>query len=185
MGVRHKVNSRAVFLDRDGVINDAIVRDGKPYPPASIDEIAIPPDVPDALRRLAAAGFQLIVVSNQPDVTRGTLRREDVETINAHLRSSLSLDEFRTCFHDDHDSCDCRKPKAGLLMAAAADRGIDLSQSFMVGDRWRDVAAGNAAGCTAIFIDRGYREQQPALPFQRVRSLAEAADFILSTEGMA
>jgi len=170
---------RAVFLDRDGVINRAEVRDGKPYPPVSLAAMEILPGVPEALRALHAEGWLLIVVTNQPDVARGTAKRADVEAINRHLQEALSIDEFRTCYHDTDDGCDCRKPAPGALLAAAGAHGIDLQRSFMVGDRWRDVEAGVRAGCKTVFIEYGYAEKQPQSFDFKVLSLREAADIIL------
>lgn len=170
---------RAVFLDRDGVINKAIVRDGKPYPPANFSEFEILPGVKDALTKLHQAGYLLIVVTNQPDVARGTARRETVEEINDFLASHLPLDDFRTCYHDGVDQCACRKPKPGSLLGAARLHGIDLENSFMVGDRWRDVVAGQRAGCRTFYIDYGYAEKQPENVDFRVGSLLEAAQIIL------
>jgi D-glycero-D-manno-heptose 1,7-bisphosphate phosphatase len=167
----------AVFLDRDGVINRAIVRDGKPYPPASAEELEILPGVPEALQRLRAAGYALIVVTNQPDIARGTTTLAAVEAIAAKLRRELPLDEIRTCPHDNADGCECRKPKPGLLLQAP---GYDMRASAMVGDRWRDIEAGIAAGCgTTILIDYGYDEAITQEPTTRVHSLAEAADWLL------
>jgi D-glycero-D-manno-heptose 1,7-bisphosphate phosphatase len=169
--------ARAVFLDRDGVLNRAIVRQGKPYPPASVAEMEILPDAAGALARLKAAGYRLVVVSNQPDVARGDQRREVVEAINAALQAKLPLDEFRICYHDDRDACGCRKPRPGLLTREPAH---DLEQSVIVGDRWRDVEAGRRAGLrAAVLIDRGYAEGCDVVPDARVGSLAEAADWIL------
>lgn len=170
---------RAVFLDRDGVINRAIVRDGKPYPPASCASLEILHGVSDALQSLHEAGWLLIVVTNQPDVARGTMLRADVEAINAHLQRHLPIDEFRTCYHDSIDGCNCRKPMPGALLAAADVHKIDLASSYMVGDRWRDTEAGERAGCKTIFIDYGYDEKQPNKFKHRVQSLSEAADIIL------
>lgn len=170
---------RAVFLDRDGVINRAIVRDGKPYPPANLAELEILPGVANAMQSLHEVGWLLIVVTNQPDVARCISRRADVEAINAHLQHRLPIDEFRTCYHDSSDGCNCRKPLPGALHAAADAHGIDLSSSYMVGDRWRDTEAGDRAGCKTIFLDYGYNEKQPEKFNHRVRSLAEAANIIL------
>jgi D-glycero-D-manno-heptose 1,7-bisphosphate phosphatase len=170
---------RAVFLDRDGVINRALVREGKPYPPASLAEMEVLPGVARALAALREAGFLLIVVTNQPDVARGTTSREVVEEINKHLAARLAIDEFRTCFHDSGDGCDCRKPLPGALLAAAKTHGIDLGKSYMVGDRWRDTEAGQRAGCKTIFIDYGYDEKKPESVDYRVRSLMEATQIIL------
>lgn len=171
---------RAVFLDRDGVVNRAIVRDGKPYPPADLSQLDVFPDVAEALGRLKAAGYRLIVVTNQPDVARGVQSRAAVEAIHAELLArGLPIDDFRVCYHDDQDGCECRKPKSGLLLAAAREDGLDLASSFLVGDRWRDVEAGKRAGCTTIFIDYRYAEPERSQPDVRVGSLGEAAEWIL------
>ncbi|HEU5451741.1 MAG TPA: HAD-IIIA family hydrolase [Terriglobales bacterium] len=175
---------RAVFLDRDGVLNRALVKDGKPRPPKDLTELEVPPDVPAAVKKLKDRGFDLLVVTNQPDVARGTQSREVVESINRALSSSLPLDEVLVCYHRDEDHCDCRKPRPGLLLEAARKRGIDLSASFMVGDRWRDVDAGHNAGCKTILIESGYRERGPERPPDaRVQSLGEAAEWILRSNG--
>lgn len=179
MGIDSAQMKRAVFLDRDGVLNRAIVRDGRPYPPRNLSELEILPGVEPALAALKAAGFLLIVVTNQPDVARGVTTREEVEKLNAMLGSLLPIDEFRTCYHDSEAGCDCRKPKPGALLAAAALHDIDLSASYMVGDRWRDTEAGQRAGCKIIFVDYGYRERQPDAVDYRVASLSEAAEVIL------
>lgn len=172
------VTTRAVFLDRDGVINRAIVRDGRPHPPETIDSLEVLAGVPEALLRLRDAGFRLIVVTNQPDVARGAQTRETVEAMHARLTSELPIDEIVTCYHDG-DDCDCRKPKPGAILDAARRHGVDLDHSFMIGDRWRDIEAGQRAGCRCLFVDHGYREPQPAGTFVRVRSMADAAEWIL------
>jgi D-glycero-D-manno-heptose 1,7-bisphosphate phosphatase len=169
-----------VSLDRDGVINRAFVREGRPYSPAFMEQVEVSPDVPEALARLRAAGLRLIVVTNQPDVARGRLSREVVEAMHAALRTRLLLDDIRVCYHDDADDCDCRKPKPGLLLEAAREAMIDLERSFMVGDRWRDIEAGKRAGCTTIFMDLSYVEALTVQPDERVRSLPEAADWMLT-----
>lgn len=171
---------RAVFLDRDGVINRPIIHHGKPYPPTRLKELEVLPGVREALARLRDAGFRLVVVTNQPDVARGTQRREVVDAIHAWLAAALPIDEFRVCAHDEDDECACRKPKPGLLEAAAEERDINLTASFMIGDRWRDVEAGRRAGCTTIFIDQGYDEQRPENPDVIVQSLSAAVDWVLS-----
>jgi D-glycero-D-manno-heptose 1,7-bisphosphate phosphatase len=171
---------RAVFLDRDGVINQAIVRDGKPYPPSGVDELKIVAGATQALRDLKQAGFLLIVVTNQPDIARGTQSHAAVDAIHKALRETLPLDDFFLCPHDDSDECACRKPLPGLLLRAAEKHDIDMPRSFMVGDRWRDVDAGASAGCTTVWIDYGYREKHPAAePSAKVDSIRAAADWIL------
>lgn len=179
------VNShRAVFLDRDGVINRALERDAKPFPPRNLSEFEILPEVPAALKKLKAAGFLLVVATNQPDVGRGTLKQEIVEQIHAHMLSQLPIDRVEVCFHSGKDEppCDCRKPKPGMLQRAARELDIDLKYSWMVGDRWRDVDCGHAAGCKTIFIDCGYAEELKQRPGFIVKNLAEAADIILSAK---
>src|SRR5258706_5259253 len=172
------VSRRAVFLDRDGVINAAIVRDGKPYAPLSLDEMRILDGVPQALAQLRAAGYLNVLVTNQPDVANGKTTRAVVEQMHSRLVQELPIDAVKVCFHDDADNCGCRKPKPGMLLEAARELGIDMAKSYLVGDRWRDVAAAQAAGCKALFIDYSYRERQPDLPYVRVKSLPDAAAFI-------
>lgn len=173
------MSRRAVFLDRDGVLNRAVVRDGKPYPPDSLEELEILPGVAQALKELRAAGFLNIVVTNQPDVATGKQRREVVEAINARLSEKLTLDAIKVCYHADADNCTCRKPKPGMLLEAARELAVNLKESYLVGDRWRDVAAGNAAGCRVLFIDYAYQEKRPKNPYLSVKSLPEAVAFIL------
>jgi len=172
--------NRAVFLDRDGVLTRSVVRDGRPYPPASAAEAEVPAEVAPALRRLKAAGYRLIVATNQPDVARGRQRREVVEVINAGLFAQLPLDEIRVCYHDDDDRCECRKPEPGLLLQSPPH---DLPRSVMIGDRWRDIEAGRRAGVRAtVLIDRRYDEPCRVTPDLRVYSLSEAVDWILGLD---
>ena len=172
-------SARAVFLDRDGVLNRAIVRDGKPYPPASLDELEIVENAAGSLRLLKDLGFLLLVVTNQPDVARGTSSRALVDAIHERLRDLLPLDAILACFHDDADECECRKPRPGLLLRAAGDLRIDLSLSFMIGDRWYDVEAGKRAGCRTVLVGRGYDEQATITCDFCVGSLMEAAAIII------
>jgi D-glycero-D-manno-heptose 1,7-bisphosphate phosphatase len=177
------MSRRAVFLDRDGVLNESVIRDRKPYPPASIHETVITDGAALSLTRLKHRGFLLIVVTNQPDVRRGTSSREDVEQIHRFLSEHLPLDDFFVCYHDDEDECSCRKPLPGLLFDAAEKHAIDLKASYLVGDRWRDMDAGAAAGCRTVFIDHGYEERHPrSEPDRSVSSLAQAVDWILEQE---
>lgn len=169
---------RAAFLDRDGVINGATVVDSVPRPPRSLAELKILPGVPEALALLAGHGLRRIVVTNQPDVVRGTQTRERVEEINASLMARLPLDAVRTCYHDDADRCACRKPRAGMLRDAAAAYGIDLARSFMVGDRWSDIEAGRAAGCLTLLVDAPYNRGRTGDPHYVVADLLDAARVI-------
>jgi D-glycero-D-manno-heptose 1,7-bisphosphate phosphatase len=171
--------NRAVFLDRDGVIIRTDVRDGKPYAITSLDALDVLDGAEDAVRRLKQAGFATIVVTNQPDVAAGKVTRDVVEAINAELMEKLEIDEIKTCFDI---AAPCYKPKPGMLLEAARDHDITLDRSYLVGDRWRDVGAGKAAGCMTVFIDMGYAEQLSDAPDVTVGSVAEAADFILSLE---
>ena len=171
---------RAVFLDRDGVLNEAIVRDGKPFSPMTVGDIIVPPDVPGAIERLRRGGFRLIMVTNQPNIGRGVQTREAVYAINRYLKDLLRLDATEICEHDNSDDCTCRKPKPGMLLRAAIRDGIDLTHSFMVGDQWRDIEAGRRAGCRTVLIGNGYGETTAALaPNVAVSALGEAADWIL------
>ena len=171
---------RAVFLDRDGVINANVERDGKPVAPTKIEEFRFLPGVENAVRRLKEAGYAIIVCTNQPDVATGRIARSTLDAMHVLVREKLKVDDIRACFHTDNDGCDCRKPKPGMLLAAARDHGIDLAASHMIGDRWRDVAAGRAAGCETFFVDYGHQQEGPNEPDHVVTSLAEAADIIFA-----
>lgn len=180
---KHEVARRAVFLDRDGVINRPSVRDGRPYPPSSIEEFEIYDDVKEGCACLKAAKFLLVVVTNQPDVGRGTQNREAVEAMHAKMQSALpSLDCIEICYHagERHgELCDCRKPRPGMILRAAAELNIDLGVSYLIGDRWRDVDCARAAGCRAIFIERGYQESLRERPDFTVSSFKDAVSAIL------
>lgn len=172
----------AVFLDRDGVLNRTLEREGKPYPPTSLSQFEILPGAAEACVKLKQAGFLLVVATNQPDVGRGTLDRAVVEAIHEHLCRAVPIDRVETCYHPGggKPECDCRKPKPGMLLRAARELGINLAQSWMVGDRWRDIDCGHAAGCRTIFIDYNYTEALKQQPDFRCHSLLEASAIILA-----
>jgi D-glycero-D-manno-heptose 1,7-bisphosphate phosphatase len=149
----------AVFLDRDGVLNKVFIRDGVPTPPHSIGQFRLLPGVPEACAELRAAGLVLVVVTNQPDIARGTQTRATVDRIHEHLRALIPLDEICVCPHDDPDGCACRKPQPGMLLEAAERLNLDLSRSVSVGDRWRDIEAAQRAGVRAVHIECHYDEK--------------------------
>lgn len=171
----------AVFLDRDGVLNKAVVRNGKPYPPATLDDVEFFPGLPESIRSLRAAGYYIIVVTNQPDVAKGVQSKEMVEAIHGKIRKKFNIDDIKVCYHTDEDDCICRKPKPGMLLEAAGEFSIDLSKSYMIGDRWRDIEAGKAAGCKTILVrgDMCYDEPQAKNPDAIANSLVEACELIL------
>jgi D-glycero-D-manno-heptose 1,7-bisphosphate phosphatase len=170
---------RAVFLDRDGVLNRSEVRGGKPYAPTCADDFVIYDEAAPTLQSLTDRGFALVVVTNQPDVGNGKVARAVVEEMHARLRKALPVEAIEVCYHAQTANCDCRKPKPGMLSNAASRLELDLPSSFMVGDRWSDISAGRAAGCRTILIDRGYAEAIPESPDHVVSSLSEAATLIL------
>jgi len=180
---KHQVARRAVFLDRDGVINRVVVRNGKPHPPSSPKDFKLYDDVIDECARLKAANFLLVVITNQPDVGRGVQSREMVEAMHLKLQSALpSLDRIEICYHGGErygQPCDCRKPRPGLVLRAAAELNIDLKESYVIGDRWRDIDCARAAGCRAIFIDRGYKENLRQTPDVTVANFKEAVNAVL------
>jgi D-glycero-D-manno-heptose 1,7-bisphosphate phosphatase len=171
---------KAVFLDRDGVINANLERNGKPVAPTSLAEFRILPGVDHSTRRLKEAGFLLVIVTNQPDVANGLTSEATIDAMHAEVRRRLPIDDIMVCLHTDSDHCMCRKPKPGMILKAAEKHGIELAASYMVGDRWRDVRAGHAAGCVTIFIDYGYPQDELAKADKVVDSLFEATEFILS-----
>ena len=172
---------KALFIDRDGVINRSIVRSGKPYAPTRLADLEILEGVPQALDALHAAGWMIVIVTNQPDIATGKQTLDGLELIHAKIQAQCAIDAIVVCPHADADHCSCRKPKPGMLIKAALELGIDLSQSYMIGDRWRDIACGQAAGCKGNFwINYGYLEALPEQPYLEVKSLAECVNFILA-----
>jgi D-glycero-D-manno-heptose 1,7-bisphosphate phosphatase len=180
---KHEVAQPAVFLDRDGVINRVVVRDGMPHPPSHVEQFELYEDVPDGCARLKAANFLLVVITNQPDVGRGTQSREVVEAMNLKLQSALPLlDGIEVCYHAGErygQPCGCRKPRPGLILRAAAELNIDPKRSYVIGDRWRDVDCARAAGCRAILIQRGYEEALREAPDFTVASFNDAVSAVL------
>ncbi len=170
----------AAFLERDGVINRAFVRDGRPYSPASVAELEIVADADEACRRLKAAGFLLVIATNQPEIARGRITREEIEQMHAQILKRLPIDRIEVCYDSGEMPSEFRKPSPGMLLRAAREMGIDLKRSFMVGDRWRDIDCGHAAGCRTILIDYGYREALRQTPDYRVKNLLEAADTVVA-----
>jgi D-glycero-D-manno-heptose 1,7-bisphosphate phosphatase len=179
VGVR-AVSVPAVFLDRDGTLVRTLVSNGVPRPVERVADLEILPGVADALARLHEAGFALVVVTNQPDVARGTVDRRVVEQMHAQLRGALPIDAIECCYHDDADACGCRKPQPGMLIDAAARLDILLNDSFVVGDRWRDVEAGKRAGCTTILLRQPYSGDNVQSDFE-ASDFSEAAEIILRT----
>ena len=170
---------RAVFLDRDGVINRGVMKVGRPFAPGCLDEFEILPGVPEAVANLHAAGFLVIVTTNQPDVAKGTLQREQVEAIHAFMRERMAIDEIRVCYHDDSHGCACRKPLPGMIFAASVEHEIQVGASFMVGDRWRDIGAGKNAGCRTILVN-AFPEEARIEPDIELPDLPAAARWILA-----
>lgn len=170
----------AVFLDRDGVLVQGEERDGKSYAPRRLEDFQLLPGVREAVEQFRRAGFLAVVVTNQPDIANGLVDAEVVEAMHQRLREWLPVDAVEVCPHSDRQDCDCRKPKPGLLLAAARRLNIDLGRSVMVGDRWKDIEAGRRAGCRTVFVDRGYREQRPEAPDLTVDSLPAAVQWILA-----
>ncbi len=171
-----KPKNRVVFLDRDGVINRVILRDGRPYSPRTIEEFVFNDGIQEAVRRLKEAGFKTIVVSNQPDLARGEIAQDVLDTMTRKVRSEIPVDDIYICPHDDVHQCSCRKPKPGMLIEAAMKWNIDLSASFFIGDTWKDRDAGRAAGCKTILLDAPYN--QDVDPDFRIRAISECIDII-------
>jgi D-glycero-D-manno-heptose 1,7-bisphosphate phosphatase len=182
--VTGRLARRCVFLDRDGVINASVERDGRLVAPTSVADFRFLTDVDVAIRSLREAGFLVIVVTNQPDVATGRVKRETVEAMHAILRDRLAVDDIEVCYHVDGDDCPCRKPRPGMLLDAARRYDIDLTKSYLVGDRWRDILAGDAAGCFTILVTGG-TDERPSNPGMVVNSLSLAAKFVLDRETSA
>jgi D-glycero-D-manno-heptose 1,7-bisphosphate phosphatase len=170
----------AVFLDRDGVLVRAAVREGKSYAPRRLEEFRLLPGAVESVRALHEHGFLIVVVTNQPDIGNGLVAADVVAAMHEILRKKMPIDAIQMCPHRQADNCACRKPKAGMLTDAAERFSLDFSSSFMVGDRCSDVVAGRSVGCYTLFIDRGYDRCRDVRPDAVVRSVRQAAQHILS-----
>lgn len=175
--------NRAVFLDRDGVLCDAVVVNYKPLSARRVVDMNIPVGTISNCFNLRNAGFKLLCISNQPDIARGHADPKEIEKQNELLRHFCNLDDIMTCPHDNDDNCFCRKPKPGMIFSLARKHHIDLSESYLIGDRWSDIDAGFNAGISAlIYIDRGYHDRQPPAIVKRVHFLEEAVEYILNQQ---
>ena len=185
---KHEIARRAVFLDRDGVLNVAAIRNGQPFPPDRAEDFELYDDVAAGCARLKATNFLLVVITNQPDVGRGTQTREAVEAMHSKLRAAIpSLDRIEVCYHAGErygDPCECRKPRPGMITRAADALNIDLPASYVIGDRWRDVDCARATGCRAIFIQRGYKENLREAPDFIVANFNDAVSAVLRDAGL-
>lgn len=173
----------AVFLDRDGVLNAASVVDGIPMPPRDPADLRLLDGVVESCTTLADAGLALVVITNQPDIARGTLTAAAVDEMHRQLQQWLPLDDVVVCPHDDADGCTCRKPKPGMILESAERLGLDLARSVCVGDRWRDIEAARAAGVPSVHIDWGHGEPLASPPGATFGSLVEAVDHLLEVTG--
>jgi D-glycero-D-manno-heptose 1,7-bisphosphate phosphatase len=172
---------RAIFLDRDGVIVVPEFRDGRSFAPTTLAAFQLYDSAPKCLQSLKDAGFLLVVVTNQPDVGKGTLSPAVLSEMHRRMRAALPIDDIQVCAHTREDACLCRKPGIGMLTTAAAAIGIALDRSYMIGDREGDIVAGRTAGCRTVFIDLEYAaEPKPKNADFVVRSLEEATDRILA-----
>lgn len=173
-----RMSRKAIFLDRDGVINKVILRDGKPTGPRSMREFQFESEVAESIERLRAAGFMLFMVTNQPDVARGLMSAGDLQSIMDHITAKLPFDGIRACLHDDSDHCECRKPLPGMILDLARQHDVPLGESWMIGDSSKDTLAARAAGCKSIILDRSYN--QGARADYRVGTLGEAVNLIIA-----
>lgn len=167
-----------VFLDRDGVINHAIRIGNRPYSPRNTSELVIIDGVVEAVKKLKAIGLEVVIVTNQPDVSRSFLTLSTLKQIHQQIKKQTSINHFYICTHVSEIKCSCRKPKPGLLNMAAQDLNINLRKSFLVGDRSKDIEAGQKVGCKCFYIDYNYQELKPKMPYTKVKSLQAAADLI-------
>lgn len=168
---------KAVFLDRDGVINPVVMKKGKPHPPLPQD-YEIYSNAPEALNALKKQGFLVFIFTNQPDISKKLITKEELNKIHQKVSQTLPIDEIVTCIHLEEDQCHCRKPKAGMLLYLQKKWDLDFNQSFVVGDRWRDIEAGAAVNCKTILIGDGYNEKKISADWN-VKDIKEMTEIIL------
>lgn len=170
--------NRAIFLDRDGVVNKAIIKNGKPYPPKKVSEIIFVKGITKFLK-FFSKNYYIILITNQPDYARKITLKKNIISINNYLKKKLKIDKIYTCFHDDKDRCNCRKPKPGFFYEAKKKYKLNFNNCYMIGDRFKDIEASNMAGIKGIFIDYKYKEKKPKKFFKRVNSIEEAMKIIM------
>ena len=169
---------KAIFLDRDGIINKPIVRDNKPYPPQSLKELEFVEGIEDFLAKMKVFGYYLFIVTNQPDVARGTQKKEVIEEIHKYILDNLDIDKIYVCYHDNQDKCNCRKPKNGMILQAQKEFDLDLSQCWMIGDRSSDITCGEISGCRTIFYQYNYEESSFSIPDYIIENISQAKEII-------
>ena len=194
---------KAVFLDRDGVINELVYYQERGIidSPFTVEHFRLLPGVGKAIKKLREMGYKIVLVSNQPGIAKGHMSEETLDKIRQKMKEELAKDEAFLdgeyyCFHHPEAkvkrlkaNCECRKPKPGLLLQAAQDMDIDLSQSWMIGDGLTDVKAGKGAGCRTILLGRmkcelcRLMDEEEARPDIVISSLMEAAEYILKQGG--
>jgi len=175
MGIRNL--KRAVFLDKDGVLNKVLIRDGKIGSPRNLRELELTEEALEPIDDLKKGGFLVVVLTNQPDLARGRMAFSEFEAMARAVRERFPIDDLLVCPHDDEDACECRKPKPGLIYRACEQHGIDVSRSFFVGDTRRDLEAANRAGCPGLLIDTPYNRDVSCE--HRFQNLRDAVKFIL------
>ena len=170
---------KAVFLDRDGVLNKPNIINGKPYAPKKVKDFIIYSEAYEVLNNLKNNLYKIIVVTNQKDVGKGITSMKVLNTMHNKLKYFLPIDDIKVCICVDE--CDCYKPNPGMILEAQKEWKIDIEKSYIIGDSWRDIGAGIKAGCKTILIDRKYNMPMPYKPDYIVNSLKEAESKILNS----
>lgn len=174
------VMNKAIFLDRDGVINRVIMHNGIPNPPIRLSDVYLITGIKELIKKWHDDGYIVIVITNQPDVANNIVTKNKVDKINKYLKSEVMFDDIFVCYHNGNDNCNCRKPKVGLFIEAKTKYNIDFSKSYMIGDRWKDMEAGEKVGCKTIFIDNNYEEKKPIGPdytFNKVSDIGKVWNY--------
>ena len=172
---------KAVFFDRDGVLNIPSVLNGKPYAPRKFIDFKIYDGVKESLEKIKSAGFFIVVITNQPDIGNGLVDIKEINVMHEFLKKELPIDYIEICPHSQTSNCNCRKPKPGLIFSAVDKHKIDLSKSWLIGDRWSDIVAGVSSGLKTIFIDHKYTEKtQNFGPDYVVSTTQKACELVLS-----
>ena len=165
--------NKAFFFDRDGILNKSLIINRKPYSPKFPSELVLNYQLVKFINKLKKEGYLIIVVSNQPDIKSGKLTKFSLKIMNSIIKKYFNVDDIYICPHGKNDDCECRKPKPGMLLEASKKWNIELKKSFLIGDRWKDIAAGSIMNCTTIFIDYNYNEPKPKNCSYKFLSISE------------
>ena len=174
---------KALFLDRDGIINRSFKnKKGKPKAPTLFKDFIFLPFLKNYLNEIKKLNFNIIIITNQPDISYGVLKEAELYKMHSKIYSSLPVTNIYVCKHSKEDNCKCRKPKTGLFRQALKKYNLNLKNSYAIGDRWSDIVASYKCGIKSIYVDRNYNEPKPTKQIFTTKSTKKALEYIIKNQ---